>query len=110
MRTHLLLVYHRTARHADQSVGYEIAGWRLLVNVRFLPEGKRVRGEVGEDLLAVARRGNVDFLGPCAGRALCARCVLRVTEGERRLSALTADEGLVLKEAQIADGYRLGCR
>ncbi len=78
--------------------------------MRFLPEGKRVRSLRGEDLLAAARRGNVDFLGPCAGRALCARCVLRVVDGGQHLSEPSADERLVLRESKVAQGYRLGCR
>ncbi len=69
-----------------------------------------MRSEPGEDLLTTARRGNVDFLGPCAGRALCARCVCRIVEGGQHVTEATADERLVLREPQIAGGYRLGCR
>ena len=63
-----------------------------------------------EDILSTARRGNVDFLGPCAGRGLCARCVLRVVSGARCLSEVSADERLALRTSQLAEGYRLGCR
>lgn len=69
-----------------------------------------MKSGTGEDLLAAARKGNVDFLGPCAGRALCARCVLKVVEGGERLTGVTADERLALGAPQIAAGYRLGCR
>ncbi len=82
----------------------------VLAHVKFLPEGKRVVGGIGESVLATARKANVDFLGPCAGRALCARCVLRVIEGAEHLSEVSADERRVLREAEISQGYRVGCR
>jgi len=103
-------VYHRRRSPVDSHDGEGNAGRSLLTHVTFLPEGKRVRSDSGEDILATARRGNVDFLGPCAGRALCARCVFRVVKGGQHLSEATTDERLALGESQIAGGYRLGCR
>ena len=105
-----LSVYHRKRSPPGPCDGHGKARGSLLTSVRFLPEGKRVRSEVGEDMLSTARRGNVDFQGPCAGRALCARCLLRVIEGGHHLSEATADERLVLSESQLAAGHRLGCR
>ena len=78
--------------------------------MKFLPEGKRVQGRIGESLLATARRANVDFLGPCSGRALCARCVLRVLGGANCLSEITRDERSVFGEVEVSQGYRIGCR
>ncbi len=78
--------------------------------VRFLPEGKRVEARTGETLLEVARRGNVDFLGPCAGMALCAKCVVRVVGGESGISRPSEEERSALPGKRVADGYRLGCR
>ena len=78
--------------------------------MKFLPEGRRVTNRLGDDILDTARRANVDFLGPCAGRALCARCVLRVVEGGELLSAAGADEVSVLHDSGISLGQRLGCR
>lgn len=78
--------------------------------VKFLPEGKTVRGTEGENLLVLARRGGVDFLGPCAGRALCAKCLIRVVSGREALSPVSDDERWVLSPAKVSEGYRLGCR
>ena len=78
--------------------------------MKFLPEGKTVRGKAGESILDVARSGGVDYLGPCAGTALCAKCTIRILAGGEALSPVSPDERAVLGAMEISDGYRLGCR
>jgi uncharacterized 2Fe-2S/4Fe-4S cluster protein (DUF4445 family) len=78
--------------------------------VKFLPEGKMIQGKGGESLLGLARRGGVDFLGPCAGKALCAKCLVKVLTGSESLSSVSDDESSVLTHVEVSDGYRLGCR
>ncbi len=82
----------------------------MLAFVKFLPEGKRTGCTIGETILEASRKGNVDLAGPCAGRALCGKCVVRVIEGESQLTSPTSDEVLALGGELVSEGHRLACR
>lgn len=78
--------------------------------VNFMPEGERVKAKIGESLLEVARRAGVDIIGPCNGRALCGKCIVKVVVGSDSISDLTEDEKMTLSPKKLSEGYRLSCR
>ncbi|MCL7397752.1 MAG: ASKHA domain-containing protein [Thaumarchaeota archaeon] len=78
--------------------------------VRFLPDEKRVDASLGEGLLELARRANVDLAGPCGGKALCGKCLVKIIEGKDKLSDPTDNEFFVIGTRRIQEGYRLACR
>ncbi|MCS7136635.1 MAG: ASKHA domain-containing protein [Nitrososphaerota archaeon] len=81
-----------------------------MVIVNFTPEGKRAEANIGESLLEVARRAGVDLIGPCNGKALCGKCMVRILAGSDSLSAITEDEKVALTPKKLNEGYRLSCR
>ncbi|MEM4545809.1 MAG: ASKHA domain-containing protein [Nitrososphaerota archaeon] len=75
-----------------------------------MPEGKRVEAKIGESLLEVARRAGIDIIGPCNGKALCGKCMVKIIVGSDSISDLTSDEKIVLSSKKLNEGYRLSCR
>ena len=80
--------------------------------VDFEPVGRRVEVAKGRTVLEAARAVNIfggeGVAAPCGGKGLCGRCRVRVMEG--RLSPLTEAEKRLLKEEDLAAGYRLACQ
>ncbi len=69
-----------------------------------------IEAEIGETLLAVARR-NVSHIGfACDGRGMCQTCECYVLEGNENLSAANSVERSWQSEAQIEHGIRLACQ
>jgi uncharacterized 2Fe-2S/4Fe-4S cluster protein (DUF4445 family) len=91
-----------------------------VVKIVFTPSG--IRGEVkaGTDILSAARILGADLDTVCGGNGVCARCKIRVSEGEfpkyqikskrDHLSTPTAVENELLTDVKIAAGFRLGCK
>jgi uncharacterized 2Fe-2S/4Fe-4S cluster protein (DUF4445 family) len=62
----------------------------------FLPSGRRGRVPAGETLLDAARQMGVDIESICGGRLTCAKCVVRVEEGD------FAKHGIVSSASHVA--------
>jgi len=82
----------------------------VMPQVRFLPNGKKVDASLGDYLLELARRAKVDLAGPCGGKALCGKCVVKIIEGKDKLSDPTDDELFAIGMRKVQEGYRLACR
>lgn len=78
--------------------------------VSFMPEGKKVEAKIGESLLEIARKAGLDIIGPCNGKALCGKCMVRIIAGTDSVSDLTEDEKTALTSKKLKEGYRLSCR
>ncbi len=84
--------------------------------VVFTPSGRRGRFPSGTPLLAAARRLGVDLDSVCGGRGVCARCQVRVSEGEfAKHGIVSAEDHLTgpsdRERRQRATGrLREGCR
>ncbi len=66
--------------------------------------------EVGETVLAVARR-NASHIGfVCDGRGLCQTCECHVNAGSENLSPLNEVEMNAMTESRRERGYRLACQ
>ena len=71
----------------------------------FIPLGKSGIAKENETILDVARRAGAPLGNSCGGVGVCARCKVRVLEGE--LSPPTSVE---LRFGQLKDGERLACQ
>ena len=88
--------------------------------VVFTPSGRRGRFPSGTPLLAAARRLGVDLDSVCGGRGICARCQVRVSEGEfakhgivsagEHLTGPTDRERRQLATGRLEEGRRLSCQ
>ncbi|NNJ09620.1 (2Fe-2S)-binding protein [Chloroflexales bacterium ZM16-3] len=66
--------------------------------------------QLGERVLAVARR-NASHIGfYCDGNGLCTMCECKVLSGADQLNEPTETEHTWLTEERMAEGYRLGCQ
>ena len=88
--------------------------------VVFTPSGRRGRFPSGTPLLAAARRLGVDLDSVCGGRGICARCQIRVSEGEfakhgivsagDHLTGPTDRERRQRAARRLEEGHRLSCQ
>ncbi|SNT00046.1 Uncharacterized 2Fe-2 and 4Fe-4S clusters-containing protein, contains DUF4445 domain [Anaerovirgula multivorans] len=75
-----------------------------MINVKFLPAAIEIKAEKGENLLEVARRGNVFIDAPCNGTAACGKCKVKVIEGN-----VDTNGSHHIKEVEMKEGYVLAC-
>lgn len=73
--------------------------------VSFVPLGTAAAAKENETLLDVARRAGAPLGNSCGGVGVCARCKVRVVEGE--LSAPTSMEA---RFGRLEEGERLACQ
>ena len=78
--------------------------------VTFRPWDIEIEVPTGTTLLDAAERGDVRIEALCGGNGLCGTCAVQVEEDDPPLSPVDADERTVLAEAELAEGYRLGCQ
>jgi uncharacterized 2Fe-2S/4Fe-4S cluster protein (DUF4445 family) len=85
--------------------------------VIFTPSGKRGRVPVGTTVLDAARRFGADLDSVCAGRGICGRCQIDVSEGDfpkhgivSRATHLTAWNAVEARYADIRGAFRAGRR
>ena len=62
----------------------------------------------GKTILETAREMEITIEAACGGRGKCGKCKVKLLKGE--CSPLHEDERLLLREQEIAKGYRLACR
>ncbi len=81
------------------------------VEVRFLRR-QRTRSVCvprGATLLAAAREAGLPLATACGGRALCARCGVRVVAGEGSVSSESPRERRIKARNRIEPALRLAC-
>ncbi|MGH9456280.1 MAG: 2Fe-2S iron-sulfur cluster-binding protein [Thermoanaerobaculia bacterium] len=81
-----------------------------MATIEFDPLNRRADALPNETLLDVARRAGAPLGNACGGVGVCARCVVRVLEGEESLSPPTAIELRVGAARGFAPPERLACQ
>jgi ferredoxin len=79
-----------------------------LVEVLFLPAGRRVWVQPGVTLLHAAGLAGVEIETGCT-RGMCGTDPVRIAEGAASLAPPGADERGTLERMGLAAGYRLSC-
>lgn len=74
--------------------------------VKLYPAGETVRVKSGTELRRLAEAVHADFHVPCGGKGRCGKCKVVFEEGAPNPTPTELD---VLTEAEIEQGYRLGC-
>jgi uncharacterized 2Fe-2S/4Fe-4S cluster protein (DUF4445 family) len=79
--------------------------------VVFQPAGRRGDVALGATVLEASRRLGVDIEGPCGGLGICGKCKVRIeaADGQQNVSDLQDVELDFISDAQLSEGYRLGC-
>ena len=80
----------------------------MAYTIEFEPIGRRGECPEGATLLEAAQLLGVDLVSVCGGVGTCGRCKVQVLAGA--VSPLTDRERKALREAELAQGYRLACR
>lgn len=78
--------------------------------VRFVGMRSETTVREGETLLDAARAANVTIGNSCGGVGVCARCRVRVVDGEIALSATTSIERRVTAARNFDADERLACQ
>jgi len=79
-------------------------------SIKFVPDEKHAAYKIGDNLLDAARRIGIEIIGPCGGKALCGKCMVKIIAGEQALNSPSDEEKLALGRKRISEGYRLACR
>lgn len=79
------------------------------IEVRFMPDDKRVNIRAGTTLLDAGRRAQADIRTRCGGRAACLMCKVEVAD-QRGLEPPSRNERLKLGELLLQQGVRLACQ
>lgn len=66
-----------------------------------------VHCSAGENLLKVLKENNIFIENPCNGKGICGKCKVRILSG--RCNKASQTELQFLREAEIAQGFRLSC-
>jgi len=76
--------------------------------VDFEPIGRRMPGEIGDTILAIAQRAGIVLNATCGGEGVCMRCIVRVMDGP--VTGHNSSEENELGEERIRHGWRLACQ
>ncbi len=81
------------------------------VTLRFLGLDKEVEAQVGDNILDVALRHEIDLDHACGGVCACSTCHVKIIKGAECLAESTEDEEDQLDEARDVElTSRLGCQ
>ncbi len=81
------------------------------VKLRFVGLDKEVEAQVGDNILDVALRNEIDLDHACGGVCACSTCHVKVLKGAECLVESTEEEEDQLDEARDVDlTSRLGCQ
>lgn len=78
-----------------------------MLEIRFLPDEKRVRVAPGTMLSQAITKANLAFEFPCGGQGKCGKCKVRILSN---CPTPTHADSSVLSKNEIAQGYRLACQ
>ena len=75
--------------------------------IRFLPDDRTYQAEQAVDLMLAAASADIWVEQPCGSKTICGKCKVRVREGE---APITSGDERLLTDAELNDGWRLGCQ
>lgn len=75
------------------------------VKIQFLPHGREIWVEPGENLLRAAMEAGVHVNASCAGQGTCGKCRVKVEKG-----TVEGGAGYNLRPEDIEDGFCLACQ
>ena len=79
-------------------------------NITLQSEERTISAEAGQTLLEVLVGAGVLLRADCGGRGRCGKCKIRIIEPKPIDGRDAPPESGALAQAELADGYRLGCR
>lgn len=82
---------------------------KLIMEIVFQPEGKRVKVKIGSSVLEAAKLAGVDLTSTCGGKGNCGKCRV-IVEKRENVGPLTRVEKDKLTSDELSAGYRLACQ
>ena len=79
-----------------------------MLNITFLPSGKRAKGEKGKSILEVAQSAGEGIRSLCGGKGGCGKCRVIVKKGDYQLNPEPHEKFLSVKE--MDEGVVLACQ
>ena len=61
-------------------------------------------GEMGENLMKIAKRAGIPIWAPCAGSGSCGKCRVRILKG-----SLDSSPSFYIHDVEYEEGWRLAC-
>lgn len=80
---------------------------RSSCRIDFQPIGRRIRTQIGTNILEATRGNGIGLVSLCGGKGTCGKCKIRIASGA--VSPLGELEEKALSAQEIAQGYRLAC-
>jgi len=82
---------------------------KLIMEIVFQPEGKRVKVKIGSSVLEAAKLAGVDLTSTCGGEGNCGKCRV-IVEKRENVGPTTWVEKNKLTSDELSAGYRLACQ
>ncbi len=79
-----------------------------MLNVTFLPSGKRAKGEKGKSILEIAQNAGEGIRSLCGGKGGCGKCKVVVKKGDYEINPEPHEK--FLSEKEMEDGVVLACQ
>lgn len=81
------------------------------VRIHFVAENQTVEAKVGDSILEIAERNDIDLDHACGGVCACSTCHVKIISGAEYLNESSEDEEDQLDTARDVDlASRLGCQ
>ena len=81
------------------------------MKINFVNENREVEAELGDSILDVAEKHDIDLDHACGGNCSCSTCHIYIEAGMECLSAMEEDEDALLETADSRDdSSRLSCQ
>ncbi|MEG0855443.1 MAG: corrinoid activation/regeneration protein AcsV [Terrisporobacter sp.] len=75
-----------------------------MAKVLFKPQNKEIEGEIGENLLELARKTDIFIDAPCNGSQSCGKCKVKLLEGK-----CDSEKSIHISDEELDQGYILAC-
>ena len=73
------------------------------IDLTFQPYGKRVKADLGKNILQTAREAGININSICGGKGTCGKCKVIIRKGEECLSEFTQKEKHIRSQHQQID-------
>ena len=82
----------------------------MKIRVKFQPKGKVVSVLNGDNILQAGLKNRIYIKSRCGGKGSCTACKIQVVTDDPLISSPSPQEIRMIKEEDIAQGYRLACQ
>lgn len=78
--------------------------------IRRARQSETISVKSGDILMTALQNAGIPVASSCGGDAVCAKCVLKITDGAENLSPPTPAESFLVEKNRIPAGLRVSCQ